>query len=215
MKYSGSLTKFAAIFLVLVSACSPVKRFSDYENVEGRFIENGVASWYGPNFNGKTTANGEIFDMDRLTAAHRTLPFNSIVKVINESNGKSVIVRINDRGPYAKNRIIDLSKLAADRIDMIASGTARVKLYLLSDSRLPDDIKNESFTVQIGSFAKKDDAVSLTKIVDNSIVVKAIVDGSEYFRVYSGKFNNRRSAEEYLNTLNSKGISGFVKQFEN
>ena len=110
---------FGAIIANLIISCSSVERYNEYEDIEGRIIETGVASWYGPNFHGKLTANGEIYNMHELTAAHKTLPFNSIVRVENLSNGKSVIVRINDRGPFVKNRIIDLSRKAAQEIDMI------------------------------------------------------------------------------------------------
>ena len=91
----------------------------------------GIASWYGKDFNGNLTANGEIYDMGKLTAAHRELPFNTKVRVTNLNNNKSVVVRINDRGPFVKNRIIDLSKKAASMIDMVDSGISMVKLSIL------------------------------------------------------------------------------------
>jgi rare lipoprotein A len=96
------------------------------------FDREGVASWYGPGFAGRLTASGEVFDPGQLTAAHRTLPFNTHLRVTNLSNGRSVVVRINDRGPFAGGRIIDLSRAAAERIGMIASGTARVRLEPMS-----------------------------------------------------------------------------------
>lgn len=104
------------IVSLFISSCGTTSRFGEQSDDSGAIksvgqtIEKGVASWYGPNFHGKLTANGEKYDMYGLTAAHRTLPFNTIVKVKNMDNGESVKVRINDRGPYAKNRIIDLSK---------------------------------------------------------------------------------------------------------
>ena len=91
----------------------------------------GRASWYGPGFAGRQTANGEVFDPSQLTAAHKTLPFGTRVRVANLSNGRSVVVRINDRGPFKPGRIIDLSRRAAELIDMIGSGTAPVRLELL------------------------------------------------------------------------------------
>ncbi|ADI15441.1 rare lipoprotein A [Truepera radiovictrix DSM 17093] len=93
----------------------------------------GIASWYGPGFEGRLTANGEVFDSSLLTAAHQTLPFDTLVRVTNLNNGLAVVVRINDRGPFVGGRIIDLSRAAAERIDMIGSGTAPVRLELLSD----------------------------------------------------------------------------------
>ena len=94
----------------------------------GKLPQTGQASWYGPKFHGKTTANGETFDQNELTAAHASLPFGSKVKVTNLSNGKSVEVEITDRGPFAKNRIIDLSHAAAKALDMKDSGTTKVRL---------------------------------------------------------------------------------------
>ena len=92
---------------------------------------DGIASWYGPDFHSKKTSNGEIYDMYDMTAAHKTLPMNTVVKVENLENGKSIIVRINDRGPFVKGRIIDLSNKAAHEIDMVRRGTAKVKVSVL------------------------------------------------------------------------------------
>ena len=94
------------------------------------FRQTGMASYYADEFHGRTTANGEWFDMHDLTAAHQTLPFNTRVRVINLSNGLEVYVRINDRGPFKKNRIIDLSYAAAEKIGLIGPGTAKVELEL-------------------------------------------------------------------------------------
>ncbi len=91
----------------------------------------GTASWYGPGFHGRTTANGESYDMYAMTAAHKTLKFGTKVKVTNNENGKSVLVRINDRGPYIGGRVIDLSKSAANAIDMIRPGTAKVTIEVV------------------------------------------------------------------------------------
>lgn len=113
-------------FFCLLSACAP--GFSRVPNAA-----EGVASWYGPGFEGNLTANGEVFDTSKLTAAHQTLPFGTLVRVTNLGNGLAVVVRINDRGPFVGGRIIDLSKAAAERIDMVVSGTAQVRLELLSE----------------------------------------------------------------------------------
>jgi len=102
-------------------------------------VETGVASWYGPGFHGKSTANGEQYDQRDRTAAHRTLQMPSIVRVTNLDNGLSTVVRINDRGPFARNRVIDLSRTAAEEIDIIRSGTGRVRI---------DQLTTESMTVK-------------------------------------------------------------------
>jgi rare lipoprotein A len=95
------------------------------------FVQSGVASWYGREEQGKLTANGETFNRHKFTAASRHLPFNTVVRVTNEANGRSVDVRINDRGPYAKGRVLDLSEAAADSLDMKVSGTAPVKIQVV------------------------------------------------------------------------------------
>ncbi|MCP5061676.1 MAG: septal ring lytic transglycosylase RlpA family protein [Ignavibacteriae bacterium] len=207
--YSGFL------LLIILSSCSSTKQISNYDNSSGKLIETGIASWYGPNFDGKKTANGETFDMFDLTAAHRTLPFGSIVKVINKSNNKSVIVRINDRGPYAKSRIIDLSKKSAEKIRMISSGFTQVDLILLNEKKLPRNLKVPHYTVQIGSYKRKSDAVKVSTKVNNSKVIEASVNGKIFYRIYVGLFDNVDEANTKKKFLLRKGIKGFVKQFEN
>lgn len=95
------------------------------------FSETGVASWYGKKFHGRKTASGERYNQNKMTAAHRTLPFGTRVRVKNRDNGKSVVVTINDRGPFKKGRVIDVSRAAAKNLDMIGSGTARVSITAL------------------------------------------------------------------------------------
>ena len=124
-------------------------------------VQTGVASWYGPNFHGKTTSNKEIYDMYDLTAAHNSLPFGTYVVVTNLNNGKSVTVRINDRGPFVKGRIIDLSYAAAKAVDMIDTGTAPVKLEILTD--ISPKRSSQKFSVQVGSFVQEDNAKALKK----------------------------------------------------
>ena len=95
------------------------------------YVEEGVASWYGPGFHGRRTASGEVFDMYAYTAAHRTLPFGSVVRVTRLDTGARVTVRINDRGPFKKNRILDLSYAAARELDLVRTGTARVRIEVV------------------------------------------------------------------------------------
>src|SRR6185503_10192574 len=99
-----------------------------YPREQPDYDETGIASWYGPTFYGKSTANGETYDGNALTAAHKTLPMPVNVRVTNLDNGKSIIVRVNDRGPYARGRIIDLSRKAAELLDVVQTGTARVRV---------------------------------------------------------------------------------------
>ncbi len=148
---------------LLTSACVSSRRAS-----EGRrgFEQSGIASWYGPGFHGKTTANGETYDMEAMTAAHRQLPFGSIVEVHNRDNGRRTRVRINDRGPFVRGRIIDLSKAAARDLGMLGSGTARVRIRVAgrsvrASSRSRAGARHTTtahYTVQAGAFRNRERA---------------------------------------------------------
>lgn len=105
-----------------------------YPKEEFKYVETGLASWYGPTFHGKHTANGEVYDQNELTGAHRTLQMPSLVRVTNLVNGKSIVVRINDRGPFMKGRVLDVSKRAAELLGFIGQGTARVKIEVLENA---------------------------------------------------------------------------------
>ena len=122
--------------LLTVSAAAQDMQASDETAIEApdvTEIDGGMASYYGDELAGNRTASGERFDPDKLTGAHRSLPFGSLVRVTNVANGDSVVVRINDRGPFSRGRVIDISHAAARQIGMHRSGTARVKLALLND----------------------------------------------------------------------------------
>lgn len=127
-----SLKFYIVVFigLMAISSCSSIIRFSNNNNQDNsEYSKNfrGYASYYADQFHGKKTANGEIFDMNKMTAAHKTLPFNTKLRVTNLKNGKSTFVRINDRGPFSGNRVIDLSKQAAIELDMIKDGVVEVE----------------------------------------------------------------------------------------
>jgi rare lipoprotein A len=125
--------------------------------VPGEYVEEGVASWYGIPFNGHRTSNGEVYDMHQMTAAHRTLPFGAVVRVTNLSNGMQTQVRINDRGPFVANRVIDLSLAAAQAIEMIGTGTAPVRLEILAGP----NPRTGYFGVQVGAFTVEGNAEKL------------------------------------------------------
>ncbi|HUB31902.1 MAG TPA: septal ring lytic transglycosylase RlpA family protein [Bryobacteraceae bacterium] len=117
------------------------------------YIETGLASWYGHPYHGRPAADGEIYDMEKMTAAHRTLPFDTLVRVVNLTNNKAVEVRITDRGPFVDGRVIDLSHAAARAIDMIGPGTAPVRMEILSLPQVPS-----LFAVQVGAFRDRNNA---------------------------------------------------------
>ncbi|MEX0928258.1 MAG: septal ring lytic transglycosylase RlpA family protein [Balneolales bacterium] len=194
--------------IVMLGACATPR---------GMVLERGEASWYGPNFHGKLTANGETYDQNGLTAAHRTLPFDTRVRVDNLDNGESVTVRINDRGPYAHGRIIDLSKKAAEEISMINSGVARVRITLV-DSKEPVSrrgISREVFTVQLASFDSREEARNHSRDINGTRVDRARAGDRTVYRVFYGSYRNRERAERALTRLRRNGYEGFVKQVQN
>lgn len=115
-------------------------------------VEEGLASWYGGKFQGRTTASGEIFDTNQFTAAHKTLPFGTIVRVTNVENGLSTVVRINDRGPFVAGRIIDLSRAAAVAIGMAGAGVARVTVLVVPPDEGGAQVRPPRYTIQLGAF---------------------------------------------------------------
>lgn len=214
---TATLLASLLLLLFIMSSCGVIPRTPSSKTLAT--LGEGRASWYGPNFHGKLTANGEIFDMNELTAAHRTLPFNTIVRVDNQENGRTVIVRINDRGPYVDNRIIDLSRKAASDIDMIGAGTASVRLSLLKEGDRPVTEQNssslETFTIQIASFEKKNDAELKAKSITGARVEEVQVNNRVLYRVYYGTYYSLEKAKTAEAELKASGINGFVKQLEN
>jgi len=162
------------------------------------YTESGIASWYGPSFHSRHTSNGEIYDMNSLTAAHRTLPFNSIVRVTNVSSGQSVVVRVTDRGPFVAGRVIDLSRAAAKQIDIERPGTARVQLEVLSS---PAPIATGGrWAVQIGGFQDAGDAAKVKNKLERryrsaQVLQVAGATGDWWVRVRVAD-DDRRRAEE-------------------
>lgn len=171
----------------------------------GKKFEVGTASWYGPKFHGKRTANGEVYDMFELTAAHKKLPFGTVVEVRSLETGKSVTVRINDRGPFVRGRIIDLSRAAADAIDMIGPGTAEVELYLVSGSL------TEVFTVQVAAFKRNAHAQKLAAKLQGKYDPVMISSGEGWHRVQVGRLAQRKEAAELRRKLGRDGYSGTIK----
>ena len=212
---------YASLFILssmlFLSSCGIVSRTTADETL--RFISHGTASWYGPDFHGKLTANGETYNMNALTAAHRTLPFNTVVRVENTDNGETVVVRINDRGPYVGDRVIDLSRKAAEEINMIGPGTAPVRLYLVQEGDRPLNAQNissrETFTVQIASFENRRDADARSSQVNGSRVERVNVGGQIVYRVYYGTYQTIEEARIARARLVDRGVNGFVKQAEN
>jgi rare lipoprotein A len=184
--------------------------------VPGEYVEEGIASWYGEPFHGHRTSNGEIYDMYQFTAAHRTLPFGAVVRVTNLSNGKQTEVRVNDRGPFVGNRIIDLSLSAARAIDMVGPGTAQVRLELLGG---PSPVGGV-FGVQVGAFLVKENADALRDRLATQfspvIVVPYDSPNGQYFRVRVGRLPTEQEAGDLAAQLRATGQNyTFVVRLDN
>ena len=177
------------------------------------FVEEGIASWYGSDFHGKTTANGERYDMYSMTAAHKILPFNTQVKVTNLQNGKSIVVRVNDRGPFVADRVIDLTHTGATKIGMMGPGTARVRVETVG--AVPA-IKNGdimgNFYVQVGAFSRKDNAERLVaKFKSQGLNARMYyVDYIYLWRVQAGPYPSVNAAESARGDLLAHYPGSFV-----
>jgi len=179
------------------------------------YSEEGNASWYGLPFNGRRASNGEIYDMNKLTAAHRTLPFETVVRVTNLNNGKTTTVRITDRGPFVDNRIIDLSQAAAREIESIGPGVVPVRLEVLGNV----DVSAGFFTVQVGAFRERTNAERLRERLTASyspIFIQQIEAGqNSFYRVRVGKISGEEAAQQYADQLRSKeGFTPFVVRLD-
>jgi rare lipoprotein A len=168
------------------------------------WTEEGNASWYGNPFNGRRSSNGEVYDMYKLTAAHRTLPFETMVRVTNLSNGKSTVVRITDRGPFVDNRIIDLSLAAAREVESVGPGVVPVRLEVLGNV----DVTRGFFTVQIGAFRDRGNAERLRDRLSasyNPIFIQEfpVADGM-FYRVRVGKISGEDPARQLAEQLHTK-----------
>ena len=193
----------AAALALLATACATARP----RLAPGARVEHGVASWYGPDFHGRRTANGERYDMHELTAAHRTLPFGTIVDVHDLDNDRRVRVRINDRGPFRKQRIIDLSYQAARTLEMIGEGTARVELVPVF---LPAVGTAPRWTVQIGAFLERQRAEELVASLVVSYPAVELRTAEPWSRVQIGEFVDREEAEALRGDLLDAGFEALV-----
>lgn len=192
------------------------------------FRQNGIASWYGRKFHGRKTSNGEIYDMYAMTAAHKTLPLGVHVRVTSLNNGRTVTVRVNDRGPFVAGRIIDLSYAAANKLGMAEAGTAQVLVealgYQKTDQgqvryRPPSSYDVGSFSVQIGAFTLRSNAYQLAERMRSrygKAAVQALqTNGQQLYRVRVGDYHSLERAEQVAEELSAGGFPGsFVVAFD-
>jgi len=212
-------TALGLLLLLIVSGCAvPVAKVpAPTLPPENRVSQTGIASWYGPGFHGKATASGEIYDQNEMTAAHQTLPLGTKVLVTNLENGSAAEVLVNDRGPFAKNRIIDLSYSAAQSINMVGPGTALVRIDVVdSPVRLSAIRANLDYTLQLGSFAQLENAQQLRDRIAKAFANVAISPlrskDITYYRVHLGTFSSRGAAEEQARQVSQAGYSVIIME---
>src|SRR6185295_10468495 len=203
----SSVYLLAALLLcqLLAVACSNNRKPATASPSFGLPFERGVASWYGPKFHGRSTASGERYNMNGLTAAHPTLPFGTLVGVRNTRTGRQVVVRVNDRGPFSRNRVIDLSYAAAREVGVVGPGTASVELYLVPRAGAPP-----RYTVQVGAFSDSERAEALQREIAR-LYPEAVVDSDgTWNRVQIGAFADRDQADTLRRELAVMGVASVV-----
>jgi rare lipoprotein A len=190
------------------------------------YIEEGMASWYGGNddgFAGRPTANGEIFDPEQFTCAHRTLPLGSFVEVENLDNHKRTVLRVNDRGPFVKGRILDLSKRGAQELGFLGQGTSRIRLRSVDAMGLPTALdlgpSGDPFVVQVASLSDPKNIDTLTRELENTFGVVTLQsaitrNGQSVKRVRVGSYSTRQdaeqAAEQIAKLLKDRGVEPFI-----
>jgi rare lipoprotein A len=213
---------FLLVIFFLLAACGPrhvvierrtplpQKQESRIERRESKEVQYGVASWYGGEFHGRPTSSGEVYDMYQLTCAHNTLPLGTTVMVTNLENGRSLELKVNDRGPFVKERIIDVSYAAAQMLGMWGKGTAPVKVEVLSLGIEPV----QRFTLQVGSFTDETNAQKLAeqlrKSFENVYVATMETLTQRYHRVRVGQFETREAALVIAEKLSQMGFKVLV-----
>ncbi len=204
IKMRPAILTLSLLALLLTSCATPRLGPRPWEGLSG---EMGLASWYGHPYHGRRTSNGEVYDMYQLSAAHREIPLGSWVEVANLSNGRSLTVRINDRGPFVDGRIIDLSYAAASLMGVTGPGVVPVRVRL---TQAPQGSPSPGrYSVQAGSFTAESNAQALKAELEQKVVsvhlVKALIGGEAYYRVRVGHFASRAEAERAAERLASLG----------
>ncbi|MDE0159370.1 MAG: septal ring lytic transglycosylase RlpA family protein [Candidatus Dadabacteria bacterium] len=214
--------RFAVLIAFFAVGCSfssgsPKWESRDFQRPKSTHtVQYGKASWYGDKEHGKRSASGEVFNRNAYTAAHKELPFGTVVRVTNRENGRQVRVRINDRGPYIRGRVIDLSYAAAEAIGLVRSGVVEVKVEVLSTpSERSESLFVSLYTVQAGSFRSKAAANELkrklSRVTDEDVRVESFAfEGDTYYRVRVGRFKKRKDAETLRVVLRKRGYSARI-----
>jgi rare lipoprotein A len=179
-------------------------RSASPDRVRIGWSERGEASWYGMPFHGRQTASGERYDMHRMSAAHRELPFGTVIEVRNVDNGRRIQVRVNDRGPFVRDRILDLSLAAATELDMVRTGTASIELRVVELGQTPLPA-SAILTVQVGAFQTREKADALAAELADDFPDVRVEESSPWYRVRVGTYTDSGTAEEMRRRLRRRG----------
>lgn len=191
------------VLIILLHAGCATNR---YEPPRPKDVERGIASWYGKDFHGKPTASGEIYDMHGLSAAHRELPLGTVVDVTNLENDRHLRVTINDRGPFVRGRILDLSYGAAKELGMADAGLAKVEIRIVSVGEgRAGPIRTSRYTVQVGAFRDKANAVATQRRLAGEYPDVVLASAGGWHRVRVGRFRKRQEAEDVRRRLAQAG----------
>lgn len=181
------------------------------------YVETGVASWYGADFHGRLTSNGEVYDMYDRTCAHKLLPLGTEVRITNLANGRSALARVNDRGPFVDGRVVDLSYTLAAELDLLSSGTAPVRVEAVAGPRgapPPTSALGGAFTCQVGAFSEATRAAGLARTLKERFADVAVVvydrGDAVLYRVQVGTFAAPAQAQPTLAALRSRGFDPFL-----
>jgi len=177
----------------------------DLPEGEYSFYQSGTASWYGKKFHGRKTASGEVFDMYKISAAHKTLPLGSYILVVNKANGKKLKVKVNDRGPFVKGRVLDLSYAAAKKLGYADLGLTKVDIYVFGKV-----LSDSCFSVQLGAFSSEYRANKFATKVRKKVDAKVyVVEEGDLFKVLCGEFKTKTDADDFKRK-HKKISNGFV-----
>ena len=213
--------------LIALAACHRGVRyerprdFRPMEAVAPGWTERGIASWYGRPFHGRQTANGEVYDMNRLSCAHKTLPLGTVVRVTNLANGRSLDLRVNDRGPYVHGRIVDCSRAAAQRLGFLDAGTTPVEIEVVAAGAGERPLYQETpeggvyaYTLQLGAFSDPAGAQALAaRLRGDGLTPRievAVVNGRRFYRVRTGHYPSKAAAAEAAASLYAQGYDIYL-----
>lgn len=197
----------ALVCLVQLAGCASER----YARPAKGLTQRGMASWYGDEFHGRRTASGEVYDMHQLTAAHRELPLDTVIEVENLDNGRKVKVRVNDRGPFVRGRILDLSYAAARELGMVGKGLARVEIRVVEVGKgTPGPSRLTRFTVQLGAFREYQNAVDVRTRAAVDFAGVEIESDDGWHRVRVGLFASRSEAKDLQRRLRQRGFDAIV-----